>query len=1141
MPSPADESRKGPPPASSAVEMDEAAGKSNKSTRARANRDRTKLRPILTPIPSDNASGSPSDELGFGNFVTDVEPCPDAATNNPTTHSTAAAIETANAPPPHRAMIKPRPAAKLRPRSSPFSPDESADGADDPFAAFGFGTVRTNLWKTDDAKESSSVARAVERDEGASSPPTPRRCQSPESYISDDSSTAGYGPRHLYPHRQMKGGASEEDALEVGTAATTATHSRGQSEIDDMHMFDSYYYPVGFAENPQSALPFLSQQFVPKLHIRSNSAPHVPSSLELKLSLSEESNGTPTRSDDAATSSQSVSSGDDVVSNELSSYYPISEVWKRGPSSGAWSDFPSGRCTTPVDDRHAASVVARSSNEDDTPTPVLAFRATPQSAILAAAASTRRSAARPLAHHQDPSFLTNNQRGGWGAGGTVVIGSPRGAFDEPAEREGRSPPSRGGGDPFVKSRGGALPSLAYSDDEDYNNNPRPWNGNERGDADEEATAKDRKLPDEGTRISVYPSRWIMLMFVSVLNLLGGWTCYIVSPISELSTTTLDVDSDGLVAIYFAAAAIAGVAEPVILRRLGLRRTVLLGALLLMTGNMVKCGGCASDVNSTNRWHLYFGTILAGSSGPLYQSTPFLLITSWFPQRERTVAAGVAMYSNHFGIGCSFVFGTRFVRTGGDLFPYFHFLSVVSTIAFVAVAMQFSDCPPTPPSGTARVIRGTVERPIFVANPHNGMLHCEPSGNDRKVTHLLPSAGSFESIGKTLGSSVSDYSTIAMLPPSAPGGSAGHAVTDEATSEYAPLARGTVNNKASTRQSYGSAGSRLTKSERNDDVSALSSPFPNLKSFDEASRGAMPFQPWLEFYSYNYDSKTFQPKDHLPPTSDDGAEPIMTQTPRHLDIDICDDQIWRSIRACFGRRGFAHCLAVYAMSAIVINTIAAFIYHLVTLKGAGTDYVGIVGGAFQLMVVISSVMCRRLAGGSQRFYMNIATLLLSLSALTLALCGANLGSGVRLWLNLLLVAVFISPLQPLTTQLGAEFVFPLSESTVVVIQQLFSNLMSACTIPVFKALRHALVTAPDFTFSFCLFVLMLASSTIYFASFYAEYSHREEEKKREFTRIRLEQSQPPNHEYGISSYPLPRPPVRRDWKKHYPFLIPRRAV
>ena len=213
------------------------------------------------------------------------------------------------------------------------------------------------------------------------------------------------------------------------------------------------------------------------------------------------------------------------------------------------SDFPSGRYT-PVGDHHAASVIARSSNED-TPTLVLTFYATPQSAMLAAAASTNQSTAKPLAHHCESLFVTN-ERGNWGRG-SVVIGSPRGALGEPSDREERSP-SRG--DPRVKSRG-TLPSLAYSDDED--NNPRFGKGNDREDADEEAM-KDRKVPDEETRISVYLSRWIMLMFMSVLNFLGGWTCYSLSPISELSMMTLDVDSEILVAIYFAAAVIASVVE-----------------------------------------------------------------------------------------------------------------------------------------------------------------------------------------------------------------------------------------------------------------------------------------------------------------------------------------------------------------------------------------------------------------------------------------------------------------------------------------------------------------------------------------------------------------------------------------------------
>ena len=54
--------------------------------------------------------------------------------------------------------------------------------------------------------------------------------------------------------------------------------------------------------------------------------------------------------------------------------------------------------------------------------------------------------------------------------------------------------------------------------------------------------------------------------------------------------------------------------------------------------------------------------------------------------------------------------------------------------------------------------------------------------------------------------------------------------------------------------------------------------------------------------------------------DEGAEPVLTLTAHKLDIDIRDDQILLSLRACFSRPGFIHCLASFTVSGIVINTL-----------------------------------------------------------------------------------------------------------------------------------------------------------------------------------------------------------------------------
>ena len=133
-------------------------------------------------------------------------------------------------------------------------------------------------------------------------------------------------------------------------------------------------------------------------------------------------------------------------------------------------------------------------------------------------------------------------------------------------------------------------------------------------------------------------------------------------------------------------------------------------------------------------------------------------------------------------------------------------------------------------------------------------------------------------------------------------------------------------------------------------------------------------------------------------------------------------------------------------------------------------------------------------------------MLVLGAFALAECGVNLdedrGNGLR-W-SLLVVGILVGPLQPISTELGVDVVYPLSENTVLVIQQLFANLLSAMFIPIFKALKDIdlnrdpdLPEQPEYTFSFYLLIVLHAGITFFFATFNGRYLRLEAEleKKR----------------------------------------------
>ncbi|KAL7464042.1 hypothetical protein ACHAXS_004389 [Conticribra weissflogii] len=843
-------------------------------------------------------------------------------------------------------------------------------------------------------------------------------------------------------------------------------------------------------------------------------------------------------------SNSSASSDDAGVVNELSAY-----VTSPGKSKElATYDDPSlsGRLT-PIDGRRVASVLKDDTDltnfDTDTPTPTHAggarnFYADTQSAMMAA--SSQISAAKPLAQ-SDSSYL-NQLRGSWsnksGVGDTGSVGSgvhksPRGAFKE---TERRSPRQMASSQPFMEMPYQSSPHTPKN----QNLQLQPsWGSDGRvggqsrakasslhkildgpgGDDDAKDAAVDlTQAEDEENKFKVYSSRWIMLMYMSVLNLLSDWTCYSVAPIAVLTADKFgsNVDPESLVTVFLSANAVASACEPAILGRLGLRRTVVFGALLLMVGSIIKSGGSplmGQSLGDGDGWRVYLGFFLVGLSQPLYQCTPALLSASWFPENERTMATGVALNSNQLGIGFAFVFGTLLVASTDDIVPYFQFLSFIATVSFIGCAMQFDDAPPTPPSDTARVIRGPLE--IKIPNLPGMFFICGSEDNEERESSSRRSKSSRASSHRRSGSNRDSsakhrHHTLGQTSPT------------ESTSDDRPILF------------YGSTGIYApttplpmleTPNDRTSDASdgVTNSPFANLHGY-YVQRGGMIYQPGIGYYDVN---EQFFPENSLPPTEDEGVEPVMTQTPHQLGITVRDDQVWLSFKSCFARKGFAHCVVAFATSGIVVNTLSTFMDYLVRLQGAERKYVGIVGGTFQLLIMIASMIFGSWTDKSRKYYFAIMALLV-LGAFMLSVCSVDLDGdrGGDLRWNLLAVGVLAGPLQPLSTELGVEVV--------------------AAFIPVFKMLRDVgtksdeldskthMFEVPQYTFSFYMLVVIHALATIYFASFNGSYLRYEEEnrKKREKERKRFDlEAQLQHPRYRL---PYGRAPVIDE---NFPFLIP----
>lgn len=607
---------------------------------------------------------------------------------------------------------------------------------------------------------------------------------------------------------------------------------------------------------------------------------------------------------------------------------------------------------------------------------------------------------------------------------------------------------------------------------------------------------------------IYRARWLMLFYLSLLNLLSDWAGLSVAPIATITSraynsedgggdsgyynnqqqyqqATTYIQPESLVTVFLIASSVGTALEPWILSRLGLRRTIVFGAFCNMVGSLVKSGGLPPITALTvpsfhhgmyGKFALYVGFFLVGFAQPLFQCTPALLSASWFPEEERTLATSIALNSNQIGVGCAFIVGALWVQSPSQIVNYFSLLSFFSILVFVGTALQLDDAPPTPPSGSSRIMRGTLEVSIRdIIQRASSSLLVESSDHHRQ--------GYFEDKFR-------------------------HYRDDD----------------ISTRKGTGSAV----------EVSAQSL----LRKHLFHHKGAAAVSPTRDILGqYNLASPYSTDEGSVYDGCDDGAEPTVTQTPHHLEIDIRDDQIILAAKACFARKGFSHALVVFTVCGIVINTLSTYLDYLVrgdyyedeanNMNANNGDsgkisdaskYVAIIGALFQVIIMASSIVIGAFTDKFRSYYV-ITLVLLVLGAFALAECGVSLAEdrGVSVRWTLLLVSALLGPLLPVATELGVEMAYPLSENTVLVILQLFCNATSALFIPLFQVVRDVGVTnnsdarvdddgaanvlgsgRPPYTFSFYLLILICAISAVYFSSFDGKYLRLEAEqgKKRD---------------------------------------------
>jgi len=612
------------------------------------------------------------------------------------------------------------------------------------------------------------------------------------------------------------------------------------------------------------------------------------------------------------------------------------------------------------------------------------------------------------------TFLVNIQRDSITSEASFVPNlSPNGAFKEALHE----PTSEARHERSPRSSCTLDGALVYSDEED----------------DSKTKHKTRTIGAFSATLSF--ARWQMICYLCLLNLLAGWTCFSTVPYSSLFP-----DAEFHMVLYLFGYILSSLSLPILLSSLGLslRKTVVIGAMLLFAGNLL-ISGMGSDDDSEIR-HLQVGFLLAGISQPMYQNTADSLVKSWFPDDERELVLAFQRESSKLGAAVSFGIAALDVETAARV----GILTTLSGVLFFIVALQFEDTPPTPLSGigTVRVIKGRhdVRRlsPLaMTVDGHLGLSGQPSSGAGRTLTKRTP-------LPRRLVETNDDGNDSAYGRPS-------EVTVDH--EEGCPLVDTPVDTPTSI-PSYGSVDATLVGTQYSNGQSAdthILRPRPTTN--------APPTFPVL-----HRGDKHRQCQPCLPlSAADERSEIILTQTPHHLDVNIKADQMLAAIRSCLARDNYIQCLALCSCSAAVFDVVLAFVDSL--LDSQGDLSTGLVGYAFLMLGMASSAVFVRF---SEKKYRAILTVTSTLGVFALLACIANYRLPIRLTEYLMLVASLFGPMAPLASKLGIKQCHPSDDGMVLSVQDILSRLLSVLSILAFKSYGFAYLATLSVvcTFSFC---------------------------------------------------------------------------
>lgn len=215
---------------------------------------------------------------------------------------------------------------------------------------------------------------------------------------------------------------------------------------------------------------------------------------------------------------------------------------------------------------------------------------------------------------------------------------------------------------------------------------------------------------------VFGRRWLVLGIFSLLGFMQGLVWNSWGPIQNsarraLGFTTPDIS---LLVLWGPIGFAPCFLFTWLMDTKGLRLTVVLAALLMSIGTLLRC----IPINNLliKRWLIHTGQLFNGLAGPVVVNAPPFLSTTWFAPDQRATATAIASLFNYFGGACAFLVGPLVVPAPNGTTPLLtgdlsqsndsikeHIQALlfaefaVTVLLFAVVIAYFPSQPPLPPS------------------------------------------------------------------------------------------------------------------------------------------------------------------------------------------------------------------------------------------------------------------------------------------------------------------------------------------------------------------------------------------------------------------------------------------------------------